>query len=159
MQKMRILLMSEKGFTLVELLVSSLLFSIICGIVFLVFNTANSAGFANFDFIDLQQQARQAIDGMSIEIRQNPAANPINITDGCSKITFTDAGDSISYYLNGSQIIREYPLNTTIVIANNISSLCFTSSGTTVLISLNATKNTRGRSQTFSLQEKVMMRN
>jgi len=160
-QIIRISLKLDNGFTLVELLVASLIFSIVCGIVFSVFNTANYAGFTNSDFIDLQQQTRQVIDGMSIEIRQNPAVSPITIANGCSKITFTDAGDTISYYLNGSQIIREYPLGTTIVIANNINSLCFTlaPSGATILISLTATKNTRGRSLTFSLQEKVTMRN
>ena len=155
--------MSGKGFSLIELMVSSVLFVIICGIVFMVFNTANSAGFANTDFIDLQQQARQVIDGMSIEIRQNPAANPINITNGCSNIAFSDAtNDTISYYLDGAtwQIKREYPSGTIIVVANNIGSLCFTRpSNTTVLINLTATKNTRGRSLTFSLQEKVAMRN
>ncbi|MCX5714429.1 MAG: prepilin-type N-terminal cleavage/methylation domain-containing protein, partial [Candidatus Omnitrophica bacterium] len=111
MQKLKDGSMISRGFTLVESMISMALIIIISGIVFLTFNTANTVGFINTDFIYLQQQTRQALDGMSREIRQNRVADGVNINNGCSRIDFAVGGNVISYYLNaGSQIIRESPV-------------------------------------------------
>ncbi len=148
------------GFTLIEALISTALMIIIAGIVFVAFNTASSVGFINTDFIYLQQQTRQTIDGMSREIRQNRVADGVNISSGCARIDFTIGGNAISYYLNAnSQIIREYPAGTTRIIANRISSLCFSAGGNIVQINVTATTNSQGRNLSFALAAKVAMRN
>lgn len=168
-QKLKTTLELREGFTLVEALVSTALFILISGIVFVAFNTVNSVGFVNTDFVDLQQQTRQAIEGMSREIRQNQAADGVNLTNpdgtGCNQglILLTN---NISYYLNpndNTQIIRECPTGSgaTWTIANKISSLCFTNpTSQTVGIKVTATASTRGRTLTpFSLSEEIAMRN
>jgi prepilin-type N-terminal cleavage/methylation domain-containing protein len=152
----------NRGFTLVEMLVSLFLFTIIIGTVFSYFAAVNSLELLNVSLIDLQQQARGVIDGMSREIRHSRVAN-ISITHAGAGIDFAIGGDAISYYLNNnSQVIREYPVGTDRIIANKITFLNFNPDVTnqTVQIAVTATTtNAQNRTLTFGMSEKVRLRN
>ncbi len=121
----------RKGFAIVEVLVAIAVLSILIGGIFAILNTADMVLNTDTGLIDLQQQARQAIDGMSKELRNSKSAD-ITITNAGAKIQFTipiniamDPSLPISYYLAGNQIVREHPVNTTSVLANDINALSF----------------------------------
>ena len=169
-----------RGFTLIEVLVSFGILIIVFAGVFAVLNVGQMNFGTGMASLDLQQQARQAMDGMTKEIRQSRVNNitistdrtmvdftvPINITT--NPITYSSV---ISYYLNAdNQIIREHPTETTKVLANDIRNLSFCCIGgsdcfdyqnsTTVQIQMEATKSVRQRNLTsFNLTEQVRLRN
>ena len=128
-----------KGFTLMEVLVSTLIFSFILLAIFGALDIGDTSFKTDVGFIDLQQEIRLAMHGMVREIRQSRAAD-ITISDSGASINFLipDVSNSISYYLSGNQLIREHPAETTKVIGRNINSLNFSISGSNLQISMNA---------------------
>jgi prepilin-type N-terminal cleavage/methylation domain-containing protein len=155
---------SAKGFTLTEVLVVSFLFTLITWILFTSFNTANQVGLTNSNFVDLQQQARQAMDGMSREIRQSrfvdvQVPKPGEPGGSTESISFSIGGDAINYWLDNEQIIRECPAGTTSVLANKISALSFSLDNANNLVEVELTAASANPSMTLSLAEKVWPRN
>ncbi len=122
----------KKGFTIVEILVAVVVFIVLIVGIFAILNMADAVLNTDTGLIDLQQQARQAIDGMSKELRNSQSVSipislasiqftvPIDITT--SPVTYSGP---ISYYLVGNQIVREHPVNTAKVLANDINALSF----------------------------------
>lgn len=157
-----------RGFTLIEVLISFLILTILMAGVFMVLNAANQSWYTESGIMDLQQEARRAIQGMSREIRQSRPSY-VNVGVGADNVQFRVPSDittdpltyygNITYSLNSNQIIREYPAGTTKVLANNIDSLSFSLSGNTVEVVLTASKNINGRQVSFPLTEKVRLRN
>lgn len=164
------------GFTLIEIMVTFVIMSFIVWSIYAIFNMADKTWNFDMGIVDLQQDARQAMDKMVKEIRQTRSS--IVIITGGTQISFQVPIDittspvtystPISYYLESNQIIREYPVNEKAVLANNIDNLNFTRTGDIVEIELTATKTVRGRTLCFpspcqnpknTLLEKVMTRN
>jgi len=145
------------GFTLVEVLVATVVLSLLFMGALAVLRISDMTWNADMGLIGLQQQARQAMDGMVREIRQADSVNITTITPTQDDIDFSIPGlgaNRIRYYLdiNTDQIFREYPdgsgLDATIVLANNIITLKFSGSDP-VQIQLRAQKTVRGRTITF----------
>lgn len=161
-----------KGFTFVEILVSAAILSIIVAGIFLVLNIADMTWHSDMGLLDLQQQARQAMDGMVREIRQVEIGNATPLTINGSSIQFyiPDYSSSIGYNLQNSQLIRQHSGNLS-AIANDIDSLSFcwwhsasscneTRLNSDILqVQLNAAKTVRQRALAFSLKEQVGLRN
>jgi len=171
-----------KGFTLIEVLISSVILIIIFTGVFLVLNAGDQSWNAGSGSLDLQQQVRQAMDGMSKELRQARGGNitiepdgrsinftvPINITT--NPVTYSSV---INYYLNaaGNQLERVHPVHTAPkILANDIADLTFCCQGgsgcsdcqnsTLLQIQVNGAKTVRQRALTpFNLTEEVGLRN
>ena len=158
----------KKGFTLVEILIVVVVFSLIVQAIFAVFNIGRDTFFSSTGCLQLQQGLRLAMDGMTREIRQSTASD-ISITSGGSGIDFKvpiditstpiTKSDTISYNLNSNQIIREHPAGTQKVIANDISALSFSKSGSQIAIDITASKTIKQRTYTLDLKEKVQLRN
>jgi hypothetical protein len=75
-------------------------------------------------------------------------------------ITFTTpTANGVQYYRSNNQVVREYPSGTTRVVANRIARLKFTLSGSVLKIDLRADQTSQGRTFSFSLSEKVRIRN
>lgn len=178
----------KKGFTLVEILVSIAILSFIVAGIYTVLNMANKTYDEDMGLVDLQQQARQAMDGMTREIRQNSSSDII-ITDGDG--TVGNPGPVINFKIPNSSYCFRYSLNSNHqlvreilicspesllsqqALANNIDSLSFSRSGTgintIVEISFNSEKTSSlGRTLCFPspcedprriLREKVWLRN
>lgn len=148
------------GFTLAEILVSVAIAIFVISGVYAVLNVANISWFTDMGMLDLQQNARLAIDGMTREIRQS-SSQEVAISGGGEKVVFSipDVSDTIAYYLNNSQLIREHPAGTEKVIAYDVSSLDFSSSGDIVAVQLGLAKTVQKRDLSFSLREKVRLRN
>ncbi|MFH1678504.1 MAG: prepilin-type N-terminal cleavage/methylation domain-containing protein [Candidatus Omnitrophota bacterium] len=166
------------GFTLVEVLVSLFISGFLIAALCIVLNLGNMTYDTDLGLLDLHQQARQAMNVMLREIRQSESADT-TLTDSGASIQFripmditaepVTYSDSINYYLSNGQIIREHPAGITQVLANGMSSLCFCwddVSGTcqtvcsdVFTIRIDAAKTVKQRPLSFSLTEKVRLRN
>jgi len=159
-----------KAFTLVELLMTILLFAIIVMAIYTVLNLANAYYPVDMGLLDLQQQSRQAMEWITREARQSSSkASNITITTISSdvdSITFTTPTKSgVYYYLNGSTLMREYPSGTTRIVARDIARLKFTRADdvpnkTAILtIDIRAAKTILRKPLTIQIIEKVRVRN
>ena len=166
----------KKGFTFIEALVSIVIMAVIVTGIFAVLRVVSASWDIDMGLLELQQQARQAMDGMTREIRQakQQTGRLITITNAGKKLTFYIPGytSSVNYDLVGNRIIREHPPNTTKVLANNVNDLSFccwaiggASCGTDctglhfLKIQMSVSKTVRSRMLSYSLLEEVRLRN
>ncbi len=155
-----------RGFTLLEILVSVGILSFLIAGIFAVLNVGDMNWHLDMGLLDLQQQARQTMNGMIRELRQSKAsAITVNSTSDISfSVPPQTYGDTwigpIRYYLDTQtqQIKREYT-SATKILANNINSLNFSLSGNIMQIQLGAAKTVKQRALSFFLTEKVRLRN
>jgi len=135
-----------KGFTLVEVLVTSVVLAILIVALFLVLSIGQRSWLSADASIQLRQEIARAIVVMGQELNEtSPAKINITLNNSSPSITFkvpqdtngdgypvTAAGDiewspNITYSLNAShQIQRQVSGGATSIIANNIASLQFT---------------------------------
>lgn len=155
--------MGKRGFTLVEIAIGIVIFSLVSVGVLAILASGNNTWSQEAALLEMQQQARSAMNGITTELRQIDPLQNIVISDADQKIVFyiIDISNPISYYLNVSnQIVREHPIGTNRILANNINSLTFSHVGDVINITILAQKtDKRGRSLSFSLKEKVRLRN
>ena len=116
-----------QGFTLIEILISAAILSLVVLGILGVLQFADMAWHSDMGLLDLQQAARQAMDGMSREIRLADRSREVSMAADGTTIQFyiPDYSDAITYSLSNNQIIREHPDGTNKVLANDISSLTF----------------------------------
>lgn len=124
----------SNGFSLLEVLLSLVIFSVITAGIYMVLNVGSRSYNSDMGLLDLQQQTRQAMSGMIGELKQSNSSN-MTISEAGAKIDFSVPTDIttnpvtssslISYYLSDNQLIREHPAGTLRVLANDISSLNF----------------------------------
>ncbi len=170
-----------RAFTLIEILISIVILCVIIFAILSVLYVADLNWHTEVGLLDLQQQARQSMDGMIREIRQGKL---LTISSGGGRIDFSipvsilnpDSYYNVSYYLENDQIIREHPIGTRKNLANNITNLSFCCwygascgtdcTGSEVLqIQLKAQKTSRDIELAFPqeegkfLTEKVKLRN
>ena len=153
------------GFTLVEVMITTAILALLLAGVVTILDVGQKTWDTDMGLVDMQQQTRAAMDGMIKEIRQAEisSVNLVSVTE--INFEIPSAASPIEYYLNSSQIIREYPMNsgTTKVLANNISSVNFSFVDETIEIQLQAQKTVKGRAITFpvigNLTETVRLRN
>ena len=171
-----------KGFTLVETMVTVLLFAIIIGVVSSVLILGRDSFEVNSIRADLQQSLRNSMNWMTKDLRQTSPASILNIGVGASassvqfKIpTYVASGsivwsDVITYSIGGSnsdQLMREGPLTGESsssgerIIARNISSLTVAHTSSSIVnVSLQAQKTTlKNRQITLNLSFQVRLRN
>lgn len=122
------------GFSLLEVLLSLVIFSVITAGIYMVLNVGSRSYNSDMGLLDLQQETRQAMSGMISELKQSSSSN-ITISNGGAKIDFSIPTDIttnpvtysslISYYLTDTQLVREHPAGTLKVLSNDISNLNF----------------------------------
>lgn len=149
----------KKGFTLVEVLVTALIFSFVSAVMYSVLNVGYSLYSRLSVSMDLGQ-AKNGMDRIVREVRASSAAAVTTIDANSDKITFTTpVSNGIQYYRSGTQLIREYPSGTVKVVADHIAFLKFTLTAPLLVISMRADKTLSGTTYSFSLGEKVRLRN
>ncbi|MFC1658581.1 PilW family protein [Candidatus Omnitrophota bacterium] len=156
-----------KAFTLLEVLVSLLIFSFLIAAIFVILNVSDMTYSNDLGLLDLHQQARFAMDGMVRELRRSKDSR-ISVVS-VSEINFyispetygSDWIGPIRYYwdANQNQIIREYPTGTTKIIAQDISGLSFSLNSDLLDIQLTSAKIVRQRNLSFALAGQVRFRN
>ena len=145
-----------KGYTLVEALISVLILAFILLGVYGVLATGNTIITNDNALLEMQQQARNAMDRM---VRETRGASTQTISGGGSQITFTTpAAVGIVYSLSGTTLQRTYA-GSTVNVANSIAYLNFALSGMLLTISVRADKALFGKTVSFSLVENVRLRN
>lgn len=154
------------GLTLVEALVTVIIFSFILGICYTILISGSDSWETNSVRVELQQELRKAMDWITQDLRQAGSASITNVPANGSaytSITFRKAAgvsggnivwdaDTTQYFLggtDGNQIQRQVGSQTAAVIAQNVQSLQFSrqaSASNVVNVSLQAEKATlRGK--------------
>jgi Tfp pilus assembly protein PilW len=171
---------SLRGLTLVEALVTVLIFSIILGATYTVLISGSDSWEVNNVRVELQQELRKAMDWMSQELREAGSASITNVlANGTwyTTITFRTATgvtggtidwstDTIQYVLGGAdanQLQRIKAGDPTKIVALNIQSLQFrrqASSSDIVEVALQARKSTpKGNQLNVNSDFKIQLRN
>ncbi|MDO8748169.1 MAG: hypothetical protein Q7J72_03510 [Candidatus Omnitrophota bacterium] len=155
--------LSLTGFTFAETMVSVLIFSILAMAILSVLTIGQKAWHSDVGKVELQQQARLAMDGMIREVRESSSAGITQPADGgnSAQLDFTtvEAGGTISYYLESNQLIREYPAGTEKILSGDVETVNFSLSGDVLIIQLDLGKSVYGADLNFSLKEQVRLRN
>ncbi len=158
--------LSLTGFTLIELMVSTLLLTFIIGALIAVFNMGRNVYDSHEGMLDMQRIVRHSIEGMIRELRQSRAAD-INIGGGGATISFVvpisidplTNSSAIQYYVDANnQLIREHPIGTLQVLAVNVDSVNFTLNGNMLDIVVQATIPLKQQDLTFTVRERISLR-
>lgn len=151
------------GFTFAETMVSTLIFSILAIAILSVLTIGQKAWHSDTGKVELQQQARLAMDGMTREVRESSSSGITQPADGLNSarldFSVAEAAGTISYYLENNQLIREYPAGTEKILANDVETVDFSLSGDVLTIELDLGKTVYGADLNFSLKEQVRLRN
>jgi len=152
--------MHMRGFTLVEILISAAILSIVIMSVFGILRVGELSYSSDLGLLDLQQEARIALDGMSREIRQAQAGT-VAISAGNTRVDFRipNVVNQISYYLLNNQVIREHPAGIRKVLSNDVGNLIFSLANRIVRVQLGLAKVVRRVPLAFTLTEEVRLRN
>jgi len=81
------MIMKNRGFTLVELMVTMLIFSIIIATMFGVLSVGRQSWYTGSTQVDLQQETRKAMGRMVKELRKT-GSDHVTIDNGGARITF-----------------------------------------------------------------------
>ncbi|MFH1854585.1 MAG: prepilin-type N-terminal cleavage/methylation domain-containing protein [Candidatus Omnitrophota bacterium] len=144
-----------RGFSLIELMIVLLIFSILLGATYSVLSMSH-ASFQTGDVqIAVQEEARKAMDKVAKEIRE---ANSVDLSNA---YPFTIWGEKIKYEVNNNQLLREAQGQSPAVLANNVASIQFNVFGGNIIyITLMAQKNTVfGRTLSATLNSQIKLRN
>lgn len=154
---------ARKGFTFAETMVSALIFGMLAVGILSVLIVGQKAWHSDIGKAELQQQARLAMDGMTREVREGSSADIAQPADGANggqlDFTTSESAGTISYYLDGNQLIREYPAGSERILANDVEAIDFSLSGDVLTIELDLGKSVYGADLDFSLKEQVRLRN
>lgn len=159
----------RRGFTLLEVLISAVIFTFLIIGITEVLNIGNWAFPTDLGWVDLQQQSRQAMGWMTKELREGKNIQITVINTDSDQITFnTIDKNGVKYYrdiddVNNdgvvNQVIREYPAGTRKILANYITRLKFSQSNPILRIDVRSDQTVRKKALSFSLTEQLRLRN
>ena len=152
-----------KGMTLVEMMVTVVLFSFIVAASVTVFAAGNST-WNNYEAsIATQREARNALTMLTKDLRE---ASSISITQDSSSATLSFSRPvigSVTYTWSAAggtpkKIIRQNQ-SVTRIVAQDISNLAFTDNGSNIVVNITSSKvAVNGPTCTFNVKEKVAIR-
>ncbi len=173
------MLINRKGFTLVESVITLLIFTFLCAGLYSAATVGDQSWQANKIKLELQQEVRKGVEWMRYDLREAGDASIFDVPDddnwydqitfkvpaGVSGGTIVWSSGTIQYKLagpDGNQLQKISDSGTTIL-ANNISQLHFkraSASPHMIEIALTGQKNTTtGRTITTQLTYKIQIRN
>ena len=150
----------RRAFTLLEMMVSVLIFTIAIGLFHMGYSTGNASFRSTEAKITAQRAARQTMDNMARELR---GATNIAITQDAdsSQISFERTGyGTIEFsWSNTGNSANQVLRNDVKIVGHNISALSFTDNSDALTIDLTATETTpQGKSISSNLKEKIAFR-
>jgi len=152
-----------KAVTILELVIAMALLGFLALTATAVLSVGDSIWRTEMGMVSLQEQTRLSIDGITREIRSASDSSVVITSPGVSPSTISfsipDIADPIIYSLVDDEIIRQHPTGINKVLARNASELVFSSSGDVITVTISTTRTDKGRNLSFSLTEKVLMRN
>ena len=149
-----------RAFTLIEILFATFIVMLIAGAIYVITSIAMVSWDSSRGKLEVVQELRAAMDGMTRESRQGKLSS-LSVQDNGARLNFAipDINSTISYYVQNNQLIREHPPGTTQVLANNVNYLNFSMNSTELQIRIQANKAIKGAAHVFSLIEGVKLRN
>ncbi|MFY9402137.1 MAG: prepilin-type N-terminal cleavage/methylation domain-containing protein [Candidatus Omnitrophota bacterium] len=164
-----------RGFTLVEVLVVVVIFSLMVAGIFGVLNLGNVTFPVDLGKMEVHQQARLLMQWLTRDLRQATNLQIIPLTVNSDKKIFfrNSKGLEIIYYLDLedsnedgliNQVIRIGPVgkgsgSEERIIANNISRFKFKQEGRLLRIEVVTEQNIRNKNLSFKLIDQVYLRN
>jgi prepilin-type N-terminal cleavage/methylation domain-containing protein len=154
---------ARAGFTLIELMVVMLIFSIISAAIFAVLAMGRQSWQIGTTRVEVQQEARKAMDSMLRDLRGASSIDPGTFVAGVSDdiIRFTLQGTQIEFALNPAGQLQRIESGVTTILANHVNAIQFELFGNNVVyLTLTTRKNTiLGHSVEMSLNSQVVLRN
>ena len=161
--------MKKSAFTLIEILISLVIFSGLFVALAAILVTGNRIYSGVMNAMDLRQNARNAMERIVRELRESNAVTvtPDPVDPDSSSITFwgpryKDASGAlcpIRYSLANGKIWREFPPGTIKPVAIDVTRLDFTLADPQVDVLVRTAKTADQQLLEFSLKQKVRMRN
>jgi len=159
------------GFTLVEVMIAVAIFTGIMVSLFSVLEIGRGSYYGEIALMDLQQSARRAVDGIVRELRNSRQGN-VSITGAGGRISFfiNASANPISYYQNGTRLVREHPAGVFLTAGtalNNVSFCCIhggacdldCASAPAVQVNLSFNKTVLRRPLSLTVKDRVRLRN
>jgi type II secretory pathway pseudopilin PulG len=159
---------NKEAFTLIEILVVSIIIPLLLVVMFIVMNAGNQIYATVTASMDIRQSARNAMERILREVRESNSSTVTTISADADRIIFKTPRFKdingvlvpIAYSLNSSgQIIREYPPNTFNPIAVDVTQLKFVKAGPQLDIAINTEQVVNKRPLSYSIKQKVRLRN
>lgn len=153
--------MNRKGFSLVEVMVVSALFTVICAAVYAVLLSGNKVWNFTEPRIMMQQEARNSLLRMSGDIRQANSVTTPEPGSTSSSCQITDSsGVSVTYSINADgELVRATGAGESIL-AHNISAVGFTREASNpAVIKIEVTAEITGKGSPLVLSTRVKVRN
>jgi len=113
----------EKGLTLIELIVTLTIISFLLGGIYVILGGTFKVWLQGSEKMDIQQNARIAINTLETEIRR---ADRVNVNSSSTSLNLTINGRLTRYYLSGTQLLRNVSGEGNNPVAYNIKQLKFT---------------------------------
>lgn len=157
---------NRKAFTLIELLIASLIGTLVVAGVWFIYLMSTNIWKEGYVQVTLQQEAGLAMDKMVWGMDERNAireASSVSIPNSYT-IKYTSGIDSVerSFYLENGEILYDPDTSSTddeYAIAEDVSSLTFSQTGDVVTITLNAQQDVRGKYINVLLTTRVALRN
>ena len=161
----------KKGFTLVEALVSIGLVSLIITAIFSVLSIADLSWQTDTNLLELQQHVRMTMDSIAKEVRNSVPGTIyssvpeyltfyVYVKNPLDPYEYVQSPTPIMYTFDkAAKEIKRYNYGTTRVLAKDISNLSFSLSGEMLEIRINASKIVKGKVISYSMLDKVRLRN
>lgn len=159
---------SERSFTLAEILVVVVITPILLAVLFSIMNTGNQIYSTVTASMDIRQNARNAMERIVREVRESNSSTVTTDRPNADRVSFTtprfkDAygvQQPLVYFLNTSgQVIREYPPGTLTPVASGVTSLVFVKTGPQLDIAVTTAQTADRRPLSYSIKQKVRLRN
>lgn len=153
---------SKSGYTLIELMVVVLLFSLMLMGVYGVLLTGDIVYKRSATLLDMESQCRNAVDRLVREARQISSQTITVDYFGTSNdsIIFTIPNASgVRYFVYNNRLYRRAPNGTFKVLASNISSFKLSTFGALMTVRITASQTLYNQPVTYSLNTKVRLRN
>lgn len=156
-----------RGFTIVELMTVALIFALILVATFSILTAGRKSWQIGTTQVEVQQEARRAMDRMVSELREGSSIDQSTFTDGVSDdiIRFTLEEETIEFAVvqveSGKKQLQRTPEGTTPILANDVESVQFNLfGGDIVYITLTTKKNSiSGHFVETDLNSQVVLRN
>lgn len=128
---------NERGFSLLEMMVTLVIFSILTIIAGQVFDTSQESMDWNYNQMTLQTNMRRVLDTMAKEIREASPSSPIPITSGVNSLSFqipavvqTDgtvtSWTTVTYGLGANNTVQRTTASGVQTIGANVTAMTFT---------------------------------
>lgn len=167
--------LNEKGTSLVEMMVTLVLFSALAFAAASAFNSSQDSLDWNYQALSLQKELRRTLSTMTQEIRESSPSSPAPISISANSLSF-QIPDSISgnivtswtpiiYALGANNSVLRTAKGQTTTLGNNVQTLNFTypvdavTAPRTVQVQITGSKTTLKRTITRTVTGQVVLRN